>query len=287
MPAATRAARGYHAFMRSDGNPSLSFNYDQLVDVPSNKSAKAIERLSPTMRPTGTGIFPSPYKYPLNMRLRGPLRGHRPLQIQEQFGSDHFETTVAGAQSTACGEEIQHFKAKNYQHSRGLRCKRQLEDIDTIPAGETLKRQHLFEYSNGIKAPIQSAGAGMKPKNMRHPGLVLPDHLTTTQCLFTFNPQKTGTPMRLKSVAGRVSPEVPRFVTHDYPAMSPAVQANYRKTQSVLFPRSESAVSDYTTEYNRRFRSESENGESVLRRNMSPQIQPSSSVQVAQPVLAS
>merc|ERR1711871_196994 len=196
-----------------DGGASLTFDYDQMVDVPVNRSARAMQRLSPTMRPTGTGIFPSPYKYPANMRLRGPLRGLR-RTAPEQFGSDTFQTTVAGAQKTACGEEIQHFKAKNYQTHRGLRCRRGLASEDMIPGSKTLSKQHLFEYSAGIKVPIQEQGSGVKPKNMQHPGLILPPSLSTTQCLFAFNPQKTGTPMRLQSVAGRVSPEVPRFVTH-------------------------------------------------------------------------
>merc|ERR1711934_1114623 len=109
---------------------------------------------------------------------------------------------------------------------------------------------------------------------MRHPGLVLPPGLSSTQCLFAFNPQKTGTPMRLQSVAGRVSPEVPRFVTHDFTSMSPAVQANYRKTQSMLFPRSESSAGEYQTEYSRRYVSAREPprcaSTDVLRKDMPP-----------------
>lgn len=288
MPTAGQGTRGHHAFMRADGSTSLTFNYDQVVDVPRNKSTRALERLSPTMHPTGTGIFPSPYKYPCNMRLRGPLRGHRPIQALVPLGSDHFEHTVAGHEETACGEQIQHFKAKNYASSHGKRCHRQLDSVDTIPSRDTLRKQHLFDYSSAIQVPAQDAST-TKPKNMKHPGLVLPPALTTTQCLFTFNPQKTGTPMRLKSVAGRVSPEVPRYVTHDFTSMSPAVQANYRQTKTNLFPRSESSASDYTTEYRRRYVSSREPprtaGAPVLRRSMDPTLQPSSSIHVAQPLL--
>ena len=37
-----------------------------------------------------------------------------------------------------------------------------------------------------------------------------------------------------------------------------AIQANYRKTQSMLFPRSESSKGDYQTEYGRRYVSQRE-----------------------------
>jgi len=275
MPAASRAAHGYHVCMQGDGSPSLTFNYDQMVDVPHHKGSRALERLSPTMHPTSQGIFPSPYKYPKNMQLRGPLRGCRPVQEREQIGSDHFESTIVGRKERKGGEDIQHFKAKRYDATS--RCRRDLDILDTIPGDQCLKRQHLPEYAAAIKVPVAAPTPGIKPKNMKHPGLVLPPGLTTTQCLFTFNPQKTGTPMRLQSVASRISPDIPRFVTHDFTSMSPAVQANYRKTQSMLFPRSESVAGEYSTEYKRRFQSGEE------KRAKTPQNRPrnaSSSMQI-------
>jgi len=274
--------------MNADGGACLTFNYDKMVDVPHTKSGLALDRLSPTMQPTRTGIFPSPYVYPKNMKLRESKRGLQ-KQVPESWGSDHYEANVAGRQEEACGESIQHFKAKNYSRDSGMRCKRKLEKQDTVPGNETLKQQSLFKYSSSIQVPISEPNSILKPKNMRHPGLVLPPGLTTTQCLFAFNPQKTGTPARLQQVSGRVSPEVPRYVTHDFTSMSPAVQANYRKTQSMLFPRSESSKGDYQTEYGRRYVSQREpprTSADVMRRDMPPAIQPSSSVQLAQPLLA-
>ena len=68
------------------------------------------------------------------------------------------------------------------------------------------QRQHLFDLSQSLTVPIRDAAykPGQKPKNMRHPGLILPQQLGTSQSLMAFNASKVGTPARLREVAGWV-----------------------------------------------------------------------------------
>jgi len=76
-----------HAFMKNDGSPSLTMDYDQLYDVPMRTPASLRDPLSNTH----TGIFPSLHKHPSN---RTVLRQKAVQKIGR--GSPTFENTVVG-----------------------------------------------------------------------------------------------------------------------------------------------------------------------------------------------
>lgn len=75
-------------------------------------------------------------------------------------------------------------------------------------------------------ATMCALGKGGK---MLHPGLVLPQRLSTTQSLF--RGRALGTPGALKEVSSNMHVGAPRYQTHDVPAMSSCVHANFRRTR--------------------------------------------------------
>ena len=119
-----------------------------------------------------------------------------------------------------------------------------------------VQKQHLFSLSQALTVPIAERAykPGGKPKNMRHPGLILPPQLGTSQSLMQFNTTQSGTPARLREISDWVPKQAPRFVTHDCTAMSPAVQANFRSTFSAIWgSTTKSTKDDFTSEYKRRY----------------------------------
>jgi len=87
---------------------------------------------------------------------------------------------------------------------------------------------------------------------MPHPGLVLPEALSTSQGLFGPSPNKTGTPRTLRSVALSMPRDSPRFMTHDSSSMSASMNGLFRKT-AISFNPDHSSSKDMCSEYTDRF----------------------------------
>merc|ERR1712070_690843 len=90
---------------------------------------------------------------------------------------------------------------------------------------------------------------------MLHPGLVLPQRLSTTQSLFG-DAAQLGTPMALREVSDNVRPGMPRFQTHDSTSMSASVFSNFRKTKLNFI----AAPPAFESEHSSRFRRPSRQG---------------------------
>lgn len=180
-----------------------------------------------TAIPTHQGLWVAPYRYPKGMRLRAAFQRSARRGVRVENGSEQYEHTLPHHLSEQCGEQVLHYKAKGYSQKP---CRRNPQMNDVVPGGEQQRRLGLG--SDRLKIELPAVG------KMRHPGMILPTMLSTTQAMFEFSPKKTGTCNRLKAIAGHVSDTAPRYATHDLTAMSSTVQANFQSTASRIYPNS-------------------------------------------------
>jgi len=83
---------------------------------------------------------------------------------------------------------------------------------------------------------------------MRHPGLLLPNVLSTSQGLFGPVPNTSGTPRTLRCVAMSLPHQAPRFMTRDSTAMSASTNGHFRKT-NITFNADHQGSKDVCSEY--------------------------------------
>lgn len=85
----------------------------------------------------------------------------------------------------------------------------------------------LEEYRSILPYTQMSA---IKGSMLPHPGLLLPQPLTSSQCLFGPGPNRSGVPSTLRSVATSMPTNAPRFMTRDSVACRSSTHACFRKT---------------------------------------------------------
>jgi len=64
----------------------------------------------------------------------------------------------------------------------------------------------------------------------RHPGIVLPIALQSSQCMFGTATNKAGNPNALKTIARAVPAQAPKFMVHDAKSCSSSAYSNFSKT---------------------------------------------------------
>jgi len=113
-------------------------------------------------------------------------------------------------------------------------------------AGNKLDEWHCGDI-NKFKCVLQPGGG-----TMAHPGLLLPEMLSTSQGLYGPCPDTSGTPRSLRSIALSLPHQVPRFMTHDSTSMSASTNAHFRKT-AITFNPDNLGNKDQCSEYVGRF----------------------------------
>lgn len=94
---------------------------------------------------------------------------------------------------------------------------------------------------------------GGKASSMKHPGLIMPSVMQSTQAMFGTLANKAGHPNSLRYLSGAVPKQAPAYMTHNTCSMSSSGVSNFRKSGAKLFNDDGIGSKAWRSEYRGRF----------------------------------